>query len=195
MAPVLGSPRGNASSSLGDSPAAPGPRRGRPALLAGPQIVSDTLVGGFLGYVAVVVSVAVLDLIQGHGLFHTPSVVGGWLFFDGVPNGAAGAAPVLAYNALHLSLSLVAGAVGGLLVRQAERTPGFWYMGLMLVLAGITYALALLGGIAVEGRHLLNWWTVIVGTTAWFGALVGYFWWSHPGVLDVMEEAMEEVVE
>lgn len=195
MAPVVSSPRGTAPSAQGASPSTPGPRRGRPALLAGPQIVSDTLVGGFLGYVAVVVSVGVLDLFQGHALFHTPSVVGGWLFFDGVANGAVQAAPVLAYNALHLTISLVAGAVGGLLIRQAERTPGFWYLGLMLVLASITYALTLLGGIGVEGRHLVNWWTVVVGTTAWFGALIGYFWWSHPGVLDVMQEAMEEVVE
>jgi len=195
MAPVLGSPRGSASSAHGTSSSVPGPQRGRPPILAGPQIVSDTLVGGFLGYAAVVVSVGVLDLLQGHGLFHTPAVVGGWLFFDGVENGSVGAAPVLAYNALHLVLSLLAGAVGGILIRQAERTPGFWYLGLMLALAGMTYALVLVGGIAVEGRHLVSWWTVVVGTIAWFGALIGYFWWSHPGVLEVMEEAMEEVVE
>lgn len=178
------------------SPGEAGPsRRGRRTLLAGPQIVSDTLVGGFLGYAAVVVSVGVLDLVQGHPLFHTPAVVGGWLFFDGAGDGAVSPAPVFVYNAFHLTVSLVAGAVGGLLIRQAERTPALWGLGLMLVLAGISYTLALLGGIGVEAGHLMSWWTVAIGTAAWFGALLGYFWWSYPGVLDDMEEGVEQGVE
>lgn len=165
----------------------------RPArsLLAGPPLVSDVLVGGFLAYMAVVVTVAAMDLARGFPLFHTPAVVGDWLFFEGAHAGALAAGPILVYNGFHLLASLLAAAVGGVVTRQAERTPGVWYLGLMLVLAGVTMALALMGGIGVEARHLVDWWTVGAGTAAWFGALVAYFRWSHPQVVEAMADSLE----
>lgn len=145
------------------------------------RVFREGFLAGLAGYAAVVVVVAALDALAGRAVFHTPGLLGSWLVF-GLTDPAGFAptpGPVLAYNGIHLLGSLAAGTMGALMVLDAELVRGFWYVGLMALVALAVVVIAVLGGAAVELGQAVDWGSVVLGTTAWLTAMTAYFWSAH----------------
>ncbi len=143
--------------------------------------VVEGLVTGLIGYGTVVALFAALNLLAGAGAFHTAALLGSALFF-GVRDGGgvvAGPAPVIAYNGVHMLVSLLIGLGAAWLVFQAERNRSLWYVVFFVFLAGFVYSVAVMGVFAAEVVHLLSW-PVIVGANLAAGFTAGgYLWRRH----------------
>ena len=95
----------------------------------------------------------------------------------GEPSGLPSA---LAYNGLHLDLSLVVGTVAATMVALSERLTGFWFFSFMVLVGVGVYAIGALGAVAVEFKGISDWPTVILGTAAWLLGMTVYLWAAHP---------------
>jgi hypothetical protein len=157
------------------------------------RVVREGVIAGLLGYAAVVVVVAAMDLVRGRSPFHTAAVLGSWLFYglEAASRSSIEPGPVLAYNGVHLLVSLAVGTVAALLVLESGLFRGFWYFALMILIAAVMYPLVVLGGIAVEWGQMLDWTTVLVGTAAWLAAMTTYFWRCHGDVVRKIRSDME----
>jgi len=146
----------------------------------------DTLTGalwaGLIGYGAVVVVIALLNVLAGRSPFYTAALFGAALFYHLRDPAALVVAPgpVLAYNMVHMLAFLGIGLLASWLVGLAERFPTAMYLILVLLLFvafHIYFAMALLA------RPLLGelaWWHIGAGS---FTAVVGMGWYlftAHP---------------
>jgi hypothetical protein len=142
--------------------------------------LADGMAAGLIGYAAVVAAVSALDLGRGLGVLHTSERIGSALFFGGTLSAAPDPmAPVLAWNGVHLLASLAVGTLGALMVLGAGRFVGFWWAGLMLLVAVGVFAVVALGGLGVQVAGVFDWTTALVGTTVWLGAMTAYLAWAH----------------
>jgi hypothetical protein len=143
--------------------------------------VPEGLVTGLIGYVTVVALFAVLNLLGGEGPFHTAALLGSALFF-GMRDGGAlapGPGPIIAYNGVHILVSLAIGLGASWLVFQADKHRPLWYVVFFVFLAGFIYSVAVMGVFAAEIVHLLSW-PVIVAANLCAGVTAGgYLWWRH----------------
>jgi hypothetical protein len=158
---------------------------------AGPmrQVLREGTMAGICGYFAVLVVVTALDLLSGRSAFHTAAQLGAWLFHP-VEDALTGPGwpSALAYNGLHLILSLFVGTVAATMVALSERVMGFWYVALMLLIAAGIYTVGALGAIAVEFKGLTDWSTAILGTAAWVVGITVYLRFAHPRLVAQMKE-------
>jgi hypothetical protein len=143
--------------------------------------IVEGLVTGFIGYGTVVVLFAVMNLVSGDGLFHTASLLGSALFFGaGSPEEVmAGPAPVIAYNGIHILVSLVIGLGAAWMIFQAEKNRPLWYGVFFIFLAGFIYSVAVMGVFAAELTHLLSWPVILAANLAAGFTAGGYLWWRH----------------
>jgi hypothetical protein len=142
-------------------------------------------VAGLIGYLTVAVLFAVVNLASGRGLFHTATLLGSALFFGAREAGGAvaGPGPIIAYNGLHILVSLVIGLGAAWLIFQAERNRPLWYVVLVIFLAGFIYSVALVGVLAVELVALLSWPAILVANVAAGITAGGYLWRRHASLL------------
>jgi hypothetical protein len=146
----------------------------------------ETLVGGLwaglIGYGAVVVVIALLNLLAGRSPFYTAALFGSALFYhlDNPATLVVSPGPVLAYNMVHMVAFLGIGLLCSWLLGLAERFPTAMYFILVLLLFvgfHIYFAMALLA------RPLLGelaWSHIGAGS---FAAVVGMGWYlftAHP---------------
>jgi hypothetical protein len=146
----------------------------------------DTLTGGLwaglIGYGAVVVVIALLNVLAGRSPFYTAALFGSALFYHlrDPASLVVAPGPVLAYNMVHMLAFLGIGGLASWLVGLAERFPTAMYLVLVLlvfVAFHIYFAMALLA------RPLLGdfaWWHIGAGS---FAAVVGMGWYlftAHP---------------
>jgi hypothetical protein len=155
----------------------------RAAGSAGPfawgRALREGTIAGLVGYAAVVVVVALLDVIAGRPPLHTAAALGAWLFHpDPGPEASLWPAAV-AYNGLHLVGSIVVGIVGSLAVFLTERHASVWYLALMALIVVAMYAMGAMGAAAVEIGGVSDWPTITLGTGAWLLAMTAYLWWAH----------------
>lgn len=185
-------PASDAPGWIGGS-ASPGSQATPPPTSPRLPVPVEGLIAGLLGYAAVVVTVAAMDLLAGRALFHTPAALGSWLFFwpGDVSGPAPRAGPLLTWNGVHLVLSLVVGTIGAFLVLESERLMGFWYFALMVLIATAVYAVVILGGVGTELAQVLDWPTILVGTVAWLGAMTLWFWKAHPGAAQRLQADLD----
>jgi hypothetical protein len=94
----------------------------------------------------------------------------------------------VAYNGLHLVISLAVGVVAATMVALSERMTGFWYVALMVLVAVAIYAVGALGAIAVEFKGITDWPTAVLGTAAWLAGISGYLRFAHPRLMGRMRE-------
>lgn len=142
------------------------------------RVIREGVIAGILGYLAVVVLFAVVNVIQGDPLFYTPLVLGSALL-GGALDQPGPYGPILAYNGLHLLVALALGLICAWLARRAEESR---FLGL-----GLAFALLAIGGwvplvfgmISVEILHALSWVQVVGGSLAGAAATLGYLAWSH----------------
>lgn len=148
------------------------------------RIWKEGLAAGLLGYAAVVALFLVWNLAVGRPAFYTPAALGGAIFF-GLREGAEVAiepGPVIAYNGLHMLLSMLLGVISAFVVVEAERHRDLWYAAFFVFLSLGLYLVLLVGVFAVEVAHVLSWPAVVAGTLAGGGATLGYLWTAHRGL-------------
>ncbi len=138
--------------------------------------VAEGLVTGLIGYGTVVVFFGLANLATGQPVFHTASLLGSALFFGARDPGAwvAGPGPVIAYNGVHILVSLCIGLGAAWLVFQTEKHRPLWFLIFFVALAGFIYSVVVMGVLASEIAHLLSW-TLIVGANIVSGITAGLY--------------------
>ena len=142
----------------------------------------DGLATGFIGYVAVALSTAVLNLLIGRSILYTPALFGSALFY-GLSDPAQleiTPAPVFAYNMVHLLSFLVIGLFASWLVNEAEKYPAaqFFILFLLLFVAAHIYT-----ALVIFARPLLgssSWWEIGLAGVIAAVAMAWYLWRKHP---------------
>lgn len=157
------------------------------------QVLTQGLIAGFVGYAAVVVFFALANLIAGRSPFHTAAALGSSLFY-GLRDPALltiEPGPVLAYNGVHLILSLIIGTIGAWLIFEIERHHFLWYFVGFIFLAGFIYSLVAIGIISAEIAHVLPWWSVLAANLIWVGSLGIYLWLQHRDLMAAIKHEQE----
>lgn len=152
-------------------------------------ILREGLVAGLLGYASVALLFIVLNVSQGLSPVHTPEVLGSTLlqgFMDPVGPWAA----VLAFNGLHLGVTLALGVGAALLAYRAEMDHAL-AMGLVFFLLALGgFVPIFFGAVTVEFLHALRWPEVVAGSVVGAVGTLGYLAWAHRGlVVDLFREA------
>lgn len=150
------------------------------------SVVVDGFVAGLLGYVAVVLLFAFLNVASLHGVFRTAEMLGRALL-GGVTDGGTGPgsalAPVLVFNGLHLIVSLLLGLAASRLAEAAEHDHGLGYGLIFSVIAVGGFVPIFVGAITVEYLHALTWRDAVAGSVVGASATLGYVAWVHRGLV------------
>jgi len=142
--------------------------------------VTEGLITGFVWYGTVVLLFALLNLSSGEGIFHTPSVLGSALFFSGEGGTTVtGAAPGIAYNGVHILISLVIGLGAAWLVFQTERHHPLWFVVFFIFLAGFIFSVVIVGVMAAELSDLISWPVIVLANLLAGVTAGGYLWRRH----------------
>jgi len=152
--------------------------------------VVEGLVTGLIGYVTVVLVFAVVNLLDGEGIFHTAALLGSALFFDAAnrPEPVLGPAPIIAYNGVHMLASIVIGLAAAWLVFQAEKHRPLWYVVFFIFLAGFIYSVVVMGVFAAELAEILPWPMIVLTNLAAGVTAGGYLWWRHSRLLSELRQ-------
>jgi len=144
-----------------------------------------------IGFAVVVVSVALMDVLDGRALFYTPSllgqsVVGG--FGEPTPGQILPGA-VLAYNGITLLACLAVGMALSWLVWAVEVRPVFWYVAFFaaLVLGLLSFLFVAL--VAEPLAQYVSRDVLVVATAFGAFAMALYMRWTHPRLLERIREA------
>ncbi len=143
--------------------------------------IAEGLVAGLIGYVTVVALFGGINLVGGEGLFHTAALLGSALFF-GARSAAdlvAGPGPIIAYNGVHILMSLVIGLAAAWMIFQTEKNHPLWFIVFFVFLAGFILSLVVMGVLVAEIAHLLSWPVIVVADLAAGITAGGYLWWRH----------------
>lgn len=153
------------------------------------RVALQGLVAGLLAYITVALVFAAADLLTGRGLFHTPAVVGGLLFFGAsdAASVAIGAGPVIAANGLHIVLAMTIGLLAAIIVEETERHPRLFYISFLAVVLFLLASSAILIGIPSALAGAAPWTVTLVANLA--GALVAgvYLWRAHPALRSMLD--------
>jgi hypothetical protein len=149
------------------------------------RVVVEGLVTGLIGYLTVVLLFVGLNVLSGRPPFHTAGLLGSALFF-GLRDPAdlvLEPGPVIAYNGVHMLVSLLIGLGAAWLVFQAEKYRPLWYAVFFIFLAGFVYSVVIMGVLAVEIFQFLSWTTIILANLAAGVTAGGYLWRRHTRLL------------
>lgn len=132
------------------------------------RILTAGLFAGLAGYATVVVLFAAVNLVAGRSPFYTAALFGSWLFFGTreVSPAHVAAAPVLAYNMVHMVVFLALGIFASAMAALAERYPAARYAVLFAFIFVIGHLYAAL---LVFAHPLLSapaWWEIGAATVA-----------------------------
>lgn len=156
------------------------------------QLVLDGFIAGLLGYAAVVLLFAFVNLASMRGIFATPEALGRAIL--GTTDRAAGPggamAPILAFNGLHLLVSLALGMLVAFLAEQAETDHGLAYGLVFTAIAVGGFVPIFFGAITVEALHALSWKSAVAGSVAGGLATLGYITWLHR---DLVHQLFQEI--
>lgn len=155
------------------------------------RFLLDALVAGLIGYGTVVVSFALFNVIQGRSVFYTAALLGSSLFYglEDPRQLVIAAAPVLAFNGLHLLLFLVAGAFMAWLAGMAERIPHGWYLVVILFLIVMPHVFGLPVWFSDAIRTEIPLWYVVAATSAAAVGMGAYLLASHPRLRLALRES------
>ena len=148
------------------------------------RVFREGLIAGVLGYLAVVALFAVADITSGEGLLHTPQMLGSALLGDVLDPGSA--APILAYNGLHLLVSLALGLGASFLAGRAEDDHDLGSGLVFFVLAIGGFVPIFFGAVTVEYLQAMGWAEVIAGSALGAIATLGYIALSHRALVQAL---------
>ena len=153
------------------------------------RLLSEGLIAGLVGAVAVAVWFLLLDILAGQPFF-TPAALGSAVFL-----GASSPAEVqvtlgviTAYTMLHLAAFFVVGLVFVWVSERIERTPGLWllaFMGFIVVEGGFLGVAGLIGGWVLGAIGFI---AVVGGNVLAVGAIGRWIWINHPGLREKLVE-------
>lgn len=152
---------------------------------------AEGLVAGLIGYVTIVVMFGAINLVGGDPLFHTATMLGSALFYGARDAASAvpGPGPIIAYNGIHILVSLIIGVGAAWLIFQTERNRPLWFVVFFIFLAGFIYSVALMGVLAAEVVAILSWPAIVMANVAAGLTAGGYLWWRHSRlVVELAEE-------
>lgn len=144
------------------------------------RVVWEGFVAGLIGYAAVALLFGVVNVVQGRSFFHTAALLGSALVGGGEAGVSVTAAPVLAYNGLHLLIFLVLGLVAAWLVLETERHPEIWYLVFFVFLAGFMLNLTLFLLYTAPLPEGLPWGTMVLANLLAAVAMGLYLRGAHP---------------
>ena len=100
------------------------------------KVLEQGAVAGLIGFAAVAVIFAALNLAQGRSPFYTAALLGASLFYGATDPAQVAVAPpaVFAYNGLHLVVFLAFGIIASALAIVADRGRQLWYVALFFFL-------------------------------------------------------------
>jgi hypothetical protein len=152
--------------------------------------VVEGLVAGLIGYLTVVVLFGVMNLAAGEDALRTASILGSALFFGArtAADAVAGPAPIIAYNGIHILVSLLIGLGAAWLIFQTEKNRPLWFIVFFVFLAGFIYSVVVMGVLAAELAHLLSWPVIVLANLAAGISAGGYLWWRHARLLTELSE-------
>jgi hypothetical protein len=152
--------------------------------------IAEGLLAGLIGYVTVVALFGVINMTGGDTLFHTAALLGSALFF-GARSAAeivAGPGPIIAYNGVHILVSLVIGLGAAWLIFQTEKNHPLWFVVFFVFLAGFIYSVAMMGVLVAEVVDLLSWPVIVLANLGAGITAGGYLWWRHSRLLVELTE-------
>lgn len=141
------------------------------------RTLSEGLVAGLLGGLAVILFYGVLNLLGGRSFFATAAQLGADLVAPGTP--AVGA--VLAFNGLHVVAFLLVGLVAAWIVRETERHPGSFVLAVFIGIAGLFAVMAAFLSFTARAEVRLPIGTVFVANLLAGVAMGNYLLRAHPG--------------
>jgi hypothetical protein len=146
------------------------------------EILKQGLIAGLIGFGAVAIVFAVVNVGAGRSPWYTAAVLGDALF-HGVTDPdlvSVRAAAVLSYSALHLAVFVAFGVVAAALATLADRGWQLWFVALFFFIFFSFHMIAAVQGLAAPVRSMLS------GTMVWIAGLVasllmgGYLIQAHP---------------
>jgi len=152
--------------------------------------IPEGLVAGLIGYATVAAIFGVINLMGGESLFHTGALLGSALFFGArdASGLVAGPGPILAYNGVHIVVSLLIGLGAAWLIYQTEKNRPLWFVVFFVFLAGLIYSVALAGVLMAEMLSILSWPAIVLANIGAGITAGGYLWWRHAGLLVELTE-------
>ncbi|MFQ5690036.1 MAG: hypothetical protein ACE5HQ_07180 [Gemmatimonadota bacterium] len=147
------------------------------------RILIEGLVAGFLGYAAIALFYGVVNLASGRSAWYTARLLGQTLVGHGPEHVVPAAAPVLAFNAVHLVVFLAIGLSAAWLIFEMEHHPQFWFFLFFAALAGFMFSESAFLLLAEPTTAQLPWWSVVSANLAAGLAMGGYLYARHPRLL------------
>ena len=148
-------------------------------------ILADGLLVGFIGYVVIVLVIAVADLAQGRPPFHTAGMLGSLLFYDVTDPTVTlhpWPGPVLAFNGAHLLVMLLFGTFLAWLASVAEGGPERWYLSLVALLFVLLHGVGLPLWLPDAVAGGVSPWVVAFATSLAVLAMGAFVWGTHPAL-------------
>lgn len=146
---------------------------------------SETLIqgltAGLIGYGTVVVLYGVVNMAAGQAPWETAARLGAELLGPsriGQPGAEFG--PVVAFNGVHLLVSLAAGMAASWLFFETELHPRQYYAVLAALSVGLVGVTVVLGVLGASVAGAVSWGSVTLAVLAAAGTMGGYLWWAHP---------------
>lgn len=149
------------------------------------RIAVQGLAAGLIGYAAVALFFVAVNLITGRPALYTAAGLGSFLTsVNGAPGSVTvAAAPVIAFNGVHMFLSVCVGMASAWLVYEAEEHHEFWYILLLLFVALYLFGVLVFGVFGAELIGVLTWGSAVAGNAAWLLPVLGYLLWTHRSLL------------
>jgi hypothetical protein len=146
------------------------------------RILFQGLVAGLMGYLSVMLVMAVASVASGQSPFYFAAVLGATLFYGVTDVAAITVAPgyVLAYNGIHMLVFVAFGIVSAWLASYADRGAQLWYLGLF---AFMFIAFHIIGAVQMVAAPVAD---VIPAIALWGsglaagGAMAAYLLRVHP---------------
>jgi hypothetical protein len=154
------------------------------------RLLADGLVGGLLGYIAVVAFFTAVDVLAGRPPLYTAAFLG-QAVFGGLRDPAGfmiDGGLVLAFNGVHLLAVLVFAFFAAWLAYEAELHPEFWYVAFFLFLAAAVFGYAGVLAVTVMAGAALSPWLIACAGLLSAMAVAGYLLGSHRGLLRTIRE-------
>ena len=157
----------------------------------------DGLVAGLVGYLAVVLFVALWNVVAGRSPFYTAALLGEAVFL-GLRDMAAvtlDVGMVLAFNGLHLLAFLIFGFFGAWLVYETELHPSFWYLAFALFLAAALLAYGAMVALVALVGGIISPLLVVLASMVGVGAIVAYLAAFHRPLLRAIAQLGGDIPE
>jgi hypothetical protein len=149
------------------------------------QMLVDGLAAGLVGYLAVVLFVALWNVVAGRSPFFTAALLGEAVFLGLRDISAVTLDPgmVLAFNGLHLLAFLVFGFFGAWLVYETELHPSFWYLAFALFVAAAVLAYGAIAALTALVGGLVSPLLVVMASLIGASGVAGYLTAFHRPLL------------